>query len=632
MPKFPPSTRAVDWESLPFSSEDISESAGRIRDESALNFTRLNVRRWVQESARPRKRFKEDLRKMLELPEELIMEILSHTHPIDLHAFRVVNRSFRAFLSSPASNTVWKMSFQKSSQSGSSGSTAIPTCPEDMNGWEWASLLFGAPVCDRHGQYCGDNTPYVYPDPSPVIRKRLCMTCFEARTTRIHDAPSDVVQRLSVVDGLVLETLYQHSIPQRDYIPDYLINSDFETVLAEYTQLQGNGDDVELERYKEGRRRYVDTHTKHVHECNRWLIDMGDRFWHELQTKFDDRLKRIMKHLRHEGFPEIDISTSRRRWRDRLEYLLDEECFSDPYHGGGTFNERLIRWSTLTRANWQKIREPYCDLIRRFARTRLQTEREEFVRQVVHDYRHEETSDVNDASEQPRPPSQSPPANALAIDFASAYSDSKDPSRSRLQEAFEQKKTLVLSVLGLQLSYTVWSARTQVFQLLNEPSLGVDPLELAVSLIVRKTYQDSTDPGGGATPLLHRLTGWEAVASNLDLFLQTFQEGDHHPDAFETMFFPVDPIPAMRQLAFRTVCALLHVLDLDPRAALAKDLDDRDDRFVCLSCGGSDSGSDLPGKEGISNSGRERSWREAHSWREAVRSLRPRWRSTRTDV
>ncbi|KAJ8086966.1 hypothetical protein PM082_005791 [Marasmius tenuissimus] len=615
MPKFPPSTQAVDWQSLPFSSEGISESTTRTRDKSALNFTRLNVRRWVRESVWPRKRFKNDLRKMLELPEELIMEILSHTHPIDLHAFRVVNRSFRAFLSSPASNAVWKKSFRNCSQPDSPGSTAIPECPEDMNGWEWASLLFGAPVCE----YCGDKTPFVWPDPSPVIRKRLCMACFDARTTRIfHHTPFDIVQRLSVVDGLVLKTVFQHSIPQGDYIPNWLINSDFETVLAEYTRLRENGDDTELERYREGRRRYVDTHMKHVNECNRWLIEMNHRFYNELQTKFHDRLRRIMKHLRHEGFAEIDILTSRRgRSWTRLEYLLDEECFSDPYHGGGTFNQRVIRWSTLTRANWRKIREPYCAFTQQFAQIRLQKEREELARQIIDDYRRGETSNVHDASEQPRPPSQSPPAHALAIDFASAY-DLEDPSLSKLGEAFEQKKTLVRSVLGLQLSYTVWSARNQVLRLLNAPSLGVDPLELAVSLFVRRTYQNPTDPEDGATPPLYRLTGWEAIASSLDLSLQPFQEGDRHPGAFETIFSPVDPIPAMRQIAFRTIRALLHVLGLNPCTTLAKDMDDRDDRFVCLSCGGPDSGSRLPGKEGLPSSGRKRDRREAHNWREAV--------------
>ena len=107
---------------------------------------------------------------------------LSHAHPIDLHALRVVNRSFRTFLSSPASNDVWKRSFRNSGgadvienrpgistvtnrglfslpNSSSSlrasvteslrrGTLAIPECPEDMNGWEWATLLFGAPRCD----------------------------------------------------------------------------------------------------------------------------------------------------------------------------------------------------------------------------------------------------------------------------------------------------------------------------------------------------------------------------------------------------------------------------------------------------------------------------------------------------
>ncbi|KAL0059881.1 hypothetical protein AAF712_013363 [Marasmius tenuissimus] len=358
---------------------------------------------------------------------------------------------------------------------------------------------------------------------------QCCNVQHMCRTTRIfHHTPFDIVQRLSVVDGLVLKTVFQreentklqliniHSIPQGDYIPNWLINSDFETVLAEYTRLRENGDDTELERYREGRRRYVDTHMK--------------------------------------------------------------------------------------------------------------KEREELVRQIIDDYRRGETSNVHDASEQPRPPSQSPPADALAIDFASAY-DLEDPSLSKLEEAFEQKKTLVRSVLGPQLSYTVWSARNQVIRLLNAPSLSVDPLELAVSLFVRRTYQDSTDPEGGAMPPLYRLTGWEAIASSLDLSLQPFQEGDRHPGAFETIFSPVGPIPAMRQIAFRTIRALLDVLGLDPCATLAKDMDDRDDRFVCLSCGGPDSGSGLPGKGGLPSSGRKRDRREAHNWREAVRSLRPRWRT-----
>ncbi|KAJ8086971.1 hypothetical protein PM082_005796 [Marasmius tenuissimus] len=103
-------------------------------------------------------------------------------------------------------------------------------------------------------------------------------------------------------------------------------------------------------------------------------------------------------------------------------------------------------------------------------------------------------------------------------------------------------------------------------------SADVDPLELAINVFKCKGC------GRGKC-----LTGWEKVALHMH----------HHPDG------EVSNKIEWNYDGFRAVCVLLRELGLDRFKTTAREMDERDDRFICVSC------------PNVSR-------REARNWREAV--------------
>ncbi|KAL0580726.1 hypothetical protein V5O48_001284 [Marasmius crinis-equi] len=528
---------------LPFFSDEdgvfeLESTVWRNVDElrSAYNFTRVNVRQWARNSVQKYRKSK-DLRTMLDLPQELIFEILSHVHPIDLHAFRRVNRAFRTFLSSPSSNVIWRRSFETSS------APSTPLCPVDVNGWEWARLLFGSSKCDD------------------------CETASEM----VHDdMPIEAVQQMSIVHDMILKTLDQSMPPSPYYTePDYLVQADFDAVLQECVRLQENidkgveGADAEMEQYKTTRRAYVQTQLAHVRECNGWLIEVKELFESAMRQKYDYHVKSIRKLLRREGFKDVDIRTG----ESDLRALASDE--RNPYNTH--FNEDVARYPQLTRSNWRKIRERYRAVIEGHAQRRLRNERTELVHRTIDDFR------------KTLPPMKWrywPPEGLLhgmrpfrdLIQLSPAYADNIG-----VEEACENGKALLQPLIDDWLSGVHEHLRNEVHKAVAAESTStVDPLQLSTSV-----FRCSKHLGHDGRCLI----GWESVALHLR-FNYIHDDGDTSHISFS-------------RRGYNAVRVLLQLLNLDAATTLAKDLDARGDRFVCLSCG-------------------ESKTRVGFSWREAI--------------
>ncbi|KAJ8085541.1 hypothetical protein PM082_004359 [Marasmius tenuissimus] len=288
---------------LPFFGEDDGEMAGYSRNlelgeetKCWVNFAAIHVRNWVRGSTQKRVKFKKFAIRLVELPRELIeeanerpsgspmvihgsLQILSAAHPVDPDALRRVNKFLRDFLSSSASGHVWKSSF------ASATDPAVPVCPVDMNGSEWARLLFGPQKCDD----CDERSDSVRPN--VVIRKRLCKLCLRSRIR----PPVDV----RVHYYLILQTFDHCGPPTARYtVPDHFVRADFETVMKECARLETdieNGVDGAKSAMKEYRRTqgtYVAKQLKHAREVNAWFIDIHRRSMSEKERKIDNQLAR----------------------------------------------------------------------------------------------------------------------------------------------------------------------------------------------------------------------------------------------------------------------------------------------------------------------------------------------------
>ncbi|KIJ93751.1 hypothetical protein K443DRAFT_684244 [Laccaria amethystina LaAM-08-1] len=81
------------------------------------------------------------LDRFMQMPFDVIIEILAHFHPMDLYHLSRTSTYFRGLLlpsRDALSLDLWKSSFQNSD---------VPINPRDMTPVKWTSLLFGRDLC-----------------------------------------------------------------------------------------------------------------------------------------------------------------------------------------------------------------------------------------------------------------------------------------------------------------------------------------------------------------------------------------------------------------------------------------------------------------------------------------------------
>ncbi|GLB43710.1 hypothetical protein LshimejAT787_1402220 [Lyophyllum shimeji] len=163
-------TRA-SLQDLPFETvKDFSSLfASKIRwgnredDSRLVNETYIRVLRRLRCAQKPvSSHRKRGSGQILDLPLEIVYEILSLLYPVDLWHLSYVNKNLHALLSSPTSKWLWNLVFERNSP--------IPPCPPDMMPLKWAQLLFGPASCQR----CGVQKVVLL---NMHWRRRLCMDC-----------------------------------------------------------------------------------------------------------------------------------------------------------------------------------------------------------------------------------------------------------------------------------------------------------------------------------------------------------------------------------------------------------------------------------------------------------------------
>ncbi|KAI0702400.1 hypothetical protein C8T65DRAFT_264045 [Cerioporus squamosus] len=119
-------------------------------------------------------------RRLPVLPPEMVVEIASHMHPLDLLNYSRTCQSNRRILLSRGSRTAWNEAL--------AAIPDLPPCPPDMSQPKYAALVF-----DCHCFACGARDAYSV---DYALRVRFCETCYAANvsngTELFRDVPRDV--------------------------------------------------------------------------------------------------------------------------------------------------------------------------------------------------------------------------------------------------------------------------------------------------------------------------------------------------------------------------------------------------------------------------------------------------------
>ncbi|KAJ8093923.1 hypothetical protein PM082_009799 [Marasmius tenuissimus] len=490
----------------------IPETRNMEQLKATYNFIRINTRICVRHSVRHHRKLK-DLRWMLELPEDLILEILSHLHPIDLHALRVVNRQFRTFLTSPTSNPLWRHTFGFAWTTGEPDTDTIPIetpqCPADLNGWEWARLLFGAPVCDVCGMIRSDTKP------NAAFRKRLCYPCLQVRMNILRDE---------------LRTPFP---------------------------FESNTLTEEMKRYKSDRRRYIDGQAVYIHQLVAWEARMKKWFTLTVSKRYKYKVKSILNclHRDSEGsytLKEISYATY------HIRIFVEQELSPRYTH----VTTHVPRYERLPRSKWNRNKELQA-VLHLIIQSRRTCKHRELILRLINSVR-DRLWAGGDSDVKYWPPSKMLAREMSPFKELGELDLSRDALRLACEEATAQIPTVV----------NEWLAGVEE-HLTKETGGGEETLDLTLATSIFRC-RASGECGQGT-----RLIGLEGVVDHL--------RNPTCPIYGHRYRFHLGEISRWIRFcrtASRMVFGILEMLGLDASRTLAEDMDDRGDRFRCLSCSG----------------------------------------------
>ncbi|KAF9472519.1 hypothetical protein BDN70DRAFT_886930 [Pholiota conissans] len=233
------------------------------------------------------------------MPLDIIFEILSFLAPKDLLTMAKINKLFRRTLLSPQATTVWKSSRER---------LGGPRCPSDLNELDWAILLFGD-AC----QSCG--TPHIR-KVDFHLRRRVCARCKKRNVL----AKSRFKLRFPDEDKSVLDLLPSTS-DNGDAMSsfhskrgcNYYWISDIEDMLRQLGILEANiikglpDAKQALETFKARRMQLVQSIKNDVSRLTAWKADAADQRQQDLQSEKDKRKNEIINRMLQLGYSKADL-------------------------------------------------------------------------------------------------------------------------------------------------------------------------------------------------------------------------------------------------------------------------------------------------------------------------------------
>ncbi|KAJ7176242.1 hypothetical protein C8R43DRAFT_1197867 [Mycena crocata] len=256
---------------------------------------------------------------------DILFEVLSHLHPIELVHVSRTSKTFRALLHSPSADSTWRNT--------SLLRDPLPECPPEISARRWVKLLFGEQICD----YCG--TPNTVPD--YTIRRRLCTPCLDWNL-QINVAGYDGAGGTPEDDDVYTET-------ERSWATD----------IAEVAELyechKAANDPAALEQFIRMRKAVVKDVEEVATTCDAWsrqiLLDARYRD----ESNLDRLVPRVKKRLLREGWEKTDIDDA---------YMDICRC------------PQLYRIRRLGSKRWHKVRPHIFPLVSASRDVRIARERE----------------------------------------------------------------------------------------------------------------------------------------------------------------------------------------------------------------------------------------------------------------
>ncbi|KAJ7150732.1 hypothetical protein C8R46DRAFT_1305432 [Mycena filopes] len=450
---------------------------------------------------------------------DVVLEVLSYLHPLELSRVARTNKSFRQLLHSSISDALWRNSFRVDSD--------LPQCPAGVPGRRWSKLLFGPRICDECGQ----------PDSPPnyVLLRRVCPTCLETNIVEFVPGYEEGHQINSVVRR-TKAYMYEGADSDMDVEGGKFWRSEAAALVATYEDLSLSSEsELLLSSFVLRQKASVELNRSRALRCEEWANNVRHAASSEYSDKLDRVVTSITKRLITEGFAEIDI-----RW-----YVIGEcdALYRQP---------RLTSKSTYFCAVWNRVRPEILPAILTAHDERLAYEREmRFSRRkdaVL------AVATLALCTPVPGAPHHAyyPPPHTIAA-FPPLTAIFEDDSAG--DEPIAEGDPRLLAALAQAPDFVqAWCAETRV-----ESEAIVKHLDLTTSVFRVRRYDGRKDS----------VMGWRQARASL-----------HWCHGAPVPATPEQKLVRFSARGSAVATALIRLLDLDPLTATGVDMDSADARFV----------------------------------------------------
>ncbi|EIN14282.1 hypothetical protein PUNSTDRAFT_140607 [Punctularia strigosozonata HHB-11173 SS5] len=285
-----------------------------------------------------RTRVSAKLEKLPSLPLDILLEIFSHLHPMDLLNLSHTSKPLRSLLLHGSAVGVWREARRQIEY--------LPECPEDMSEPAYADLCFDSYCKDcRRARVVLDNIDW-------ELRARLCNAC--AKKLLISDKEmeftTDMKQLLPY--SCREDTLYMRVTDVLNYKHQMHI-------------LDANGSTEGLESYREEKRRLKSVIDEHAIKCDDWACMMVENQAHTRAEIRRERKKAILGRLVELGY------------EDELNQMPIYQSSETKLHGITLIDDhRLVKIPRkLTDKSWNNIRDEMIEYMEKLKNYRLTRER-----------------------------------------------------------------------------------------------------------------------------------------------------------------------------------------------------------------------------------------------------------------
>ncbi|PPQ75374.1 hypothetical protein CVT24_013157 [Panaeolus cyanescens] len=508
------------------------------------NFISGHIKRDLR--TQPASRLQGDV--FLHFPIELQLMILEHLHPIDLYHLSIVSKDFRKLVMNPKAIGVWRLAFERHPN--------LPRRPPCVPESQWAFMLFGPGICGVCGKH-GALTDFAF-------QKRFCEKCMKhnyAHANKYRDTSGNAIRSDHVIWNLIPRSHRYNGLRYTSSYPTFsnakfLVN-DFKPMMRKVTIMQilidqkVPGVEEIFEDWKRTLSAIVSKTNDAAEKANMWAMDVYRSACMLTDERTRHNTATCKKRLKNLGHAEQDINyvqyTISQTLRTHFIMKMNPRAFRKlrPIFEHNVANRKVARLKMERREHLQSI---YTNYVKTLAPTEWQSLPPKETIQDIEGFHEFLDAEYNERGH-------------VTTEYAvSLFPSFIEGWRKRVRDA----------ITSLESSSDKEST-----------TLRCRDLDLATSILKCEGCR-----------LIHRcgkaIFGWE------DVFL-------HKSTLFAGYSRYCDDLE-WSNVGEAAVVALLRCLGLDEKTTTIKELDQRDDRFICGNC--------MPRNSGNVNGLRVYSWRE----------------------